>query len=160
VLAAILLFRRPPRGAHAEPPPDLAVDDAPRPWPLRRALVAGLAAGAVLGFAFALRAGVAIAPAVALILWRGWSPRVLILAAGALLTLVVPILYLLFPGDDRGGYDTEYAVEHLGAHWVTVAAVVLLIAALALGRTASTASRPSGGPAAGRAGAGAGSARP
>ncbi|HKP90814.1 MAG TPA: hypothetical protein VJT75_12685, partial [Thermoleophilaceae bacterium] len=134
VLVAILLFRRPRRDEPAAAPANLPVDDERRPWPLRRALVAGLVAGAVLGFAFALRAGVVIAPAVALILWRGWSPRVLILAAGALLTVVVPVVYLLFPGDDRGGYDTEYAVEHLGAHWVTVAAVVLLVVAVAVGR--------------------------
>jgi hypothetical protein len=133
VLAAILLFRRPRRGEPVEPPPDLPVDDARRPWSLRSALLAGLAAGVLLGFAFALRAGVAIAPAVALILWRGWSPRALILAAGGLLAIVVPILYVLFPGRDRGGYDTEYAVEHLGAHWVTVAAVVLLVVAMLLG---------------------------
>jgi hypothetical protein len=133
VLAAILLFRRPRRGEAAEPPGDLHADDTRDRWPIRRALLAGLAAGALLGFAFALRAGVAIGPAVALILWRGWSPRALILAAGALLTLVVPTLYVLFPGDDRGGYDTDYAVEHLGAHWVTVAAVVLLVVAVVLG---------------------------
>ncbi|MFL5780517.1 MAG: hypothetical protein ACJ760_04320, partial [Thermoleophilaceae bacterium] len=151
VLAAILVLRRPRR--RGEPSAeaavdDLPVDDAPRPWPLRRALVAGLAAGAVLGFAFALRAGVAIAPAVALILWRGWSPRVLILAAGALLTLVVPILYVLFPGTDRGGYDNDYALEHLGAHWVTVAALVLLIVALVVGwrRRGSRSAPASAGP--------------
>ena len=55
----------------------------------------------------------------------------LILAAGALLAIVVPALYLLFPADDRGGYNTDYAAEHLGAHWVAVGAVVLLILALA-----------------------------
>jgi hypothetical protein len=138
VLAAILLFHR-PRRERPDPPQDLAVDDTLRPWPIRRALLAGAAAGLVLGFAFALRAGIAIAPAVALILWRGWSPRALILAAGGLLTIVVPILYVLFPGTDRGGYDTEYAVQHLGAHWVTVAAVVLLVVALMLGRRSARA---------------------
>ena len=112
----------------------------------RRAALAGLAAGAVLGFVFALRAGVVIAPAVALLLWRGVGPRTLLLAAGGLLGAVVPLLYLLFPGTDHGGYDTEYAVEHLGAHWVAVAAVVLL--GLALWRTLSTASRRTSAPAA------------
>jgi hypothetical protein len=101
-------------------------------------VLAGLAAAAVFGFAFALRAGVAIGPAVALVMWRGFSARAMIAAAGALLAIVVPALYVLFPGTDRGGYDTAYAVQHLGAHWVAVAAVVLLV--LALARTLSTAS--------------------
>jgi threonine/homoserine/homoserine lactone efflux protein len=142
-LLAVLLLRRPRRRATAEPPPELPVDDAPRPRRPRDAVLIGLAAGVVLGFVFAIRAGVVIAPAVALILWRGWSPRTLIAAAGALLVVVVPVLYVLFPGDDRGGYDTDYAVEHLGAHWVAVAAVVLL--AVALARTLSTATRRSEG---------------
>jgi hypothetical protein len=50
----------------------------------------------------------------------------------------VPALYVIFPATDRGGYDPAYPVERLGAHWVTVGAVVLLIFALA--RTLSTAS--------------------
>jgi hypothetical protein len=114
--------------------------------------------GVLLGFVFAIRAGVAVAPAVALILWRGWSPRPLILTAGVLLAAVVPALYLIFPGSDRGGYDTDFAVEHLGAHWVAVAAVVLLV--LALVRTLSTASRPTRGPEAAPAGERAGPAQP
>jgi hypothetical protein len=116
------------------------VDDRPWRLPLRQALVAGAAAGAVFGFVFALRAGVAIGPAVALLLWRGVSPRLLISAAGALLAVVVPALYLLFPSTDRGGYDTAYPVEHLGAHWVTVAALVLLV--LGLARTLSSGEDP------------------
>jgi hypothetical protein len=96
-------------------------------------------AAAGFGFVFALRAGVLIGPAVALILWRGVPARALTLAAGGLLAVAVPVLYVLFPGDDRGGYDTRYAVEHLGAHWVAVAAFVLLF--LALARTLLTARR-------------------
>jgi hypothetical protein len=148
LLAALVLLRRrraPAPGAPAE----LPVDDRRLPWPGRAAALAGLGAGVALGFVFAIRAGVVIAPAVTLILWRGWSPRTLVLAAGGLLAVVVPLLYVLFPGDDRGGYDTEFAVEHLGAHWVAVAAVVLLL--LALARTLSTATRRSGGRARGQA---------
>jgi hypothetical protein len=115
------------------------VEDSRRPLPARRAAVAGLAAALVFGFVFALRAGVFIGPAVALVLWRGVAPRALTLAAGGLLAVVVPLLYVLFPGDDRGGYDTRYAVEHIGAHWVAVAAFVLLV--LALARTLASARR-------------------
>ncbi|HEX8743130.1 MAG TPA: alpha-(1-_3)-arabinofuranosyltransferase family protein [Thermoleophilaceae bacterium] len=143
LLLALVLLRRPPRRGPDAAPAELAVGDARRPWPARAAALAGLAAGAALGFVFALRAGVVIAPAVFLILWRGWPPRALILGAAGLLVVVVPALYLIVPGRDRGGYDTRFAVEHIAAHWVTVAAVVLLV--LALWRTVSTASRASGG---------------
>ena len=157
LLLVVLLLQRPWWRAAGEPPGELRVDDRRAPWPLRAAVLAGLGAGVLLGFVFALRAGAAIAPAVVLILWRGWSPRTLILTAGALLVVIVPALYLIFPGTDRGGYDTDYAVEHLGAHWVAVAAVVLLVVALA--RSLSTATRPSGGPGAAPAGERAGPAR-
>jgi hypothetical protein len=128
-LALLLLLHRRLRGA--DTPQPLLGDDRAWRLPLRRALAAGVVAAVVFGFAFALRAGVLIGPAVALILWRGVSTRVLAIGAGVLLAVVVPLLYVLFPGDDRGGYDTRYAIEHLGAHWVAVAAFVLLVLALA-----------------------------
>ena len=130
VLLLIVLLRRPLR----EPPvpsPPIRIDDRAWRQPVGRALVAGVVAGAAFGFVFALRAGVVAGPVVALILWRGISPRMLILTAGALLAVVVPALYILFPGTNHGGYDTEYAVEHLGAHWVAVGAFILLVVALA-----------------------------
>jgi hypothetical protein len=117
--------------------------DGPRRLPLLRALVAGALLGAVLGFVFALRAGLVIGPVLALLLWRGVGTRALILAAAGLLAIVVPALYVLFPAEDRGGYNTEYALDLLGAHWVTVAAVVLL--GLALWRMLSTARARNGG---------------
>ncbi|MCW3009949.1 MAG: hypothetical protein JWO90_353, partial [Solirubrobacterales bacterium] len=110
---------------------------APVPLPLRRALALGVVASLVIGFLFALRAGALLGPVVAFVLWRGIGAERLTLAAGALLGLAVPALYVLFPGDDRGGFSTTYATDHLAAHWVAVAAVVLL--ALALVRTLSTA---------------------
>jgi hypothetical protein len=121
-----------PEGARegaAPPPPE---PPTPR-WSLRHALLAGLAAGVVLGFVFAIRAGPPIALGVALVLWRGVPPRTLALAAGALLAVVVPILYLAISPRDPGGYNSNYAVELIAAHWVGVAAVVL--AGLALCRT-------------------------
>jgi hypothetical protein len=108
-----------------------ALPDAPaRPLPLRHAVLAGVAAGLVLGFVFAIRAGVVIAPAVALILWRGWSARTLALTAGALLAVVVPVLYLAISPRDPGGYNSNYAVELIAAHWVGVGAVVLILLSL------------------------------
>jgi hypothetical protein len=163
LLVLLLVARRPRSKSRGTVPlsrvdSDLPVDDRLAPWPAGPAALAGLVAGVALGFVFAIRAGVVIAPAVALILWRGWSQRTLIAIAGGLLCIVVPVLYLLFPGTDRGGYDTDYATEHLGAHWVAVAAIVLLVVALA--RALSTATRASRGRASGRAAAPAGRGRP
>jgi hypothetical protein len=132
-LLALALRRRraseAPRVARLGPLPDVPA----APWPLRRALLAGLAAGVVLGFVFAIRAGIVIAPAVALLLWRGVGARALALAAGALLAVVVPVLYLAIGPRNPGGYNTNYAVELIAAHWVGVGAVVLV--GLALWRT-------------------------
>jgi arabinofuranan 3-O-arabinosyltransferase len=157
-LAALLVLRarRLRRAAAdiAEPLPFGAFGDADRPdaWPLGKAALAGLAAGALFGFVLALRAGVVVAPAVALLLWRGAGARLLLLAAGGLLTIVVPLVYLVFLPRDRGGYNTDYAVDVLGAHWVTAAALVLL--GLALWRMLSRATAPSGARAAEPAAAG------
>ena len=63
------------------------------------------------------------------------------LTAGGLLGLVVPLLYVLFPGKNRGGFSTTYATDHLGAHWVAVGAVVLLLVALARALRAAAAGR-------------------
>ena len=130
---ALLLFllwrprRRVPLGA-----PDLA--DWPDPVPARlsasRALALGALAAVVLGFCFSLRSGVAIFAGVSLIAWLGIGPRLLLATAGALLTLVVPALYLLFPAEDKGGYNPGYAGDHVAAHWVAVAAFTLLLVAL------------------------------
>jgi hypothetical protein len=140
VLLGLMLLRR-PRTAPATSDPLPAED---RTWrlPLVRALAAGLAAAVVFGFVFALRAGVVIGPVTALVLWRGINPRQMITIAGALLAIAVPAIYLIFPATDRGGYGPAYPVERLGAHWVTVAAVVLLILALARSLRSGLPARP------------------
>lgn len=129
---------------------------AARRLPLRWAAAIGAAAGLVGAFVFALRAGVAIGPAVTLLLWRGAGPGALALTAGALTAVVLPAIYLLFPPDDAGGFNSEFAADLTGAHWVAVAVWVLFALAVAL--TVSTASRRrrAGAP----PGAGAGSAAP
>jgi arabinofuranan 3-O-arabinosyltransferase len=131
-LLILLIMRRPRAAMPADPPRDndFTSADAPARWPLSRALAAGLLAALVFGFVFALRAGVLIGPAVALILWRGIGARRMLLVAAGLLVVAVPAIYLLFPAHDRHGFDNEYASAHLGAHWVAVAAAVLLILAL------------------------------
>jgi hypothetical protein len=155
VLLAIMLLHRRRRAqavgaASRGGGSSLPADDGSWRLPARRALLAGVAAGIAFGFVFALRAGVVIGPVTALVLWRGISTRQMVTIAGALLAIVVPAVYLIFPATDRGGYGPAYPVERLGAHWITVAAVVLLILALARTlRGASTASRASRAPAPG-----------
>jgi hypothetical protein len=140
VALLVLAPRRRPR--HASRPQHGITETTPRRWPLKKALAAGAAAAVVLGFVFAIRAGVLMGPAVAFILWRGIGAKRLALAGGALLLTVVPILYLAVPVDDPGGYNTNLAVERIAAHWVGVAAIFLVGAALA--RQLTDARRASG----------------
>jgi arabinofuranan 3-O-arabinosyltransferase len=109
------------------------------PWSW--ALAIGAAAGLAGAFVFALRAGVAIGPAVALLLWRGVGPAALAVTAGALTAVVLPAIYLLFPPDDAGGFNSEFAADLTGAHWVAVAVWVLFAVAVAVALTVSTARR-------------------
>jgi hypothetical protein len=130
VLLLVLAFGRrgPPPAGEPEPAP-LALPAAPRVSP-GRAVAAGVAITLVAGFVFALRAGVVIGPVCALILWRGVPSRRIVQIAAGLLVIVVPLLYLLFPGINQGGYDIGYTTQHLGAHWVAAGAVALLLVAL------------------------------
>ena len=78
-----------------------------------------------------VRAGPPIGLGVGLVLWRGVGSRALVAAAVVALAVVVPAIYVIFPAEDRGGYNSGYAQDILGAHWVGVAAFVLLFLALA-----------------------------
>jgi arabinofuranan 3-O-arabinosyltransferase len=133
------------------------VDELPDRVPLRwtpgRAAVAGVAVGAVLAFCFSLRSGLLIAPAIAIVLWRGIPAAPLAAAGGLLLAVAVPLDYLVFPAPDFGGYNPGYAGDQVSGHWIAVAAWVLL--ALALWRVLSTARSRRGGPSAAPADAGA-----
>jgi arabinofuranan 3-O-arabinosyltransferase len=147
VLLAILLLlalRRPPDGARADLTP-LPAGGRPRRLAPLPAAAAALAVGAGLGFVFALRTAPPIAVAAFLVLRYGVGPRALVAAAGVLLLVAVPVLTLLVPAANRGGYNPEYPVDRIAVHWATVAAVVLLI--FALGRVLSTAIRRASPPA-------------
>ncbi|HUZ84508.1 MAG TPA: alpha-(1-_3)-arabinofuranosyltransferase family protein, partial [Gaiellales bacterium] len=127
LLALLVVLFAQPRGLdEVQPRGPLAAPD--RYWRLdpAHALAIGAAAGLVFAFLFALRAGAVLGPLTALILWSGVPVAWLLAAAGALLVIAVPALYLLFPGIDQGGYDFGYASQHLGAHWLTVGAFALL----------------------------------
>ncbi|MDX6697506.1 MAG: arabinofuranan 3-O-arabinosyltransferase [Solirubrobacteraceae bacterium] len=130
LLLGFLLLRRPgPETVTAQRAPAPEPDPPARlPWP--RALAFAAAAAAVLGFVFALRAGVAVFPVVALVLRYGVGGRALALAGGALLALE-PVIYLAFlPREKGGGYNFNYPLDLVGAHWVAVAGFVLLALSL------------------------------
>jgi len=134
VLVVLGVRRRRPGWPVPPPLPDPPVAR----WPLRRALVAAVVLVPVAAFLFAIRAGVLIGPAVAFVLWRGLGPGVLSAAAGLLVGVAVPAIALLKPPVDLGGFNSEYATDLAGAHWLALAAFVAL--AVALWRGLSTAS--------------------
>ena len=97
--------------------------------PLGRAAAIAFAATVPLAILFAARSSLAIFPILTLILWRGVGAAPLTAAAAALLGVVVPLIYTVWSPTDRGGYNFEYSSDLLGAHWVTVAALILLMVA-------------------------------
>jgi arabinofuranan 3-O-arabinosyltransferase len=103
-MLALLLVRR-PRAPDPRPAP--LPPDEPERLPAVRALAVGAVAAVVLGAVFALRSGAVLGPLVAFLLWRGVPARMLALSAGALLGVAVPLLYVLFPPEDRGGWNTD-----------------------------------------------------
>ena len=105
---------------------DLPPAAAPRRWPAGRAVAAGIVAGGVLGFVFALRAGAVLGPVLALALWWGVPEEWLTRLAGGLLVIVVPAIYLIFPPGNEGGFDPNYAEVEIYAHFVAVLAVCAL----------------------------------
>ncbi len=159
--------RRRPAPAHDAPAQDApaatgtATPTAARtPTPatgLERSILIGVLSGAVIGFVFGIDAGIVAIPAVALILGRGVGARPLVLAAGVLLGLVVPVLYLLHTGPQQGANHFSYASDHMAANWAGVAALVALTVALwrtlaatrvPRNRTAPAERPPAGSPAA------------
>ena len=79
-----------------------------------------------VGLVFALRAGAATFPVLAIILWRGYGPRLLVPVAAVLLGVVVPFVYVVFPPPNLGGYNFNYSVSLIWAHWIGVGAILLL----------------------------------
>ena len=43
--------------------------------------------------------------------------------------MVVPLMYLVASPIDRGGYNFEYSLQTINAHWATEGALVLLMVA-------------------------------
>ncbi len=137
LLLLVIGWWRRRRGVPGAPP----AAETPGAWDVDRsqpalaplaALAVGVGAGVVFGFVFGVIPGLLAVAGVALVLWRGVGARTLTLGAVGLLAVAVPILYLIHPGDESGGNHFGYAMAHLAAHYVGVAAVGALTMALVL----------------------------
>jgi hypothetical protein len=113
----------------AAAPPPLPPERAPARVPLPRAAAIAFVLTIPLALLFAKRTSVVIFPALTLILWRGVGARLLTAVAAVLLGVAVPLLYLIANPVDRGGYNFEYSLQTINAHWVTEGALVLLMVA-------------------------------
>jgi arabinofuranan 3-O-arabinosyltransferase len=131
LLAAFLLIgslvrRRQPVVLAAHP---LLPEPPSKGMPLPRAVALALLASVPLGLMFALRAGAGLFPILVIVLWRGYGPRLLVAAAAALLGIVVPVVYAIASPPNLGGYNFNYSISIIWAHWIGLAAIVLLAVA-------------------------------
>jgi hypothetical protein len=131
----------PTRGPIPASPPDPLL----RPgWPATFAISGAMAL--VSAGLFALRMGVVIGALTFLLLRVGVNVGRLT-ALAALLTALLPLHYLLFPAEDKGGFSFEYANDQINAHWIAV--VVVCCLAAGGGLAAWRMRRPRGKPGAG-----------
>ncbi len=126
VIFALAALARRRRGTEA--PDDAPALDAAPEWVFRLAppwaLAFGVAVGLVGGWFFALRAGVLLAVAAAILAWVGITARRLLWLVIPALALI-PLLYVLDPASGSQGFF-HFADDHQAAHWLGVAAVCAL----------------------------------
>jgi hypothetical protein len=128
--------RRRRRGPRALPATS-AQDWAPPPsdpltrlsWPGTLALAAP--AGLALGLLYGAVAGLGLVAVLTVLGREGLSARRL-LAVGAVGLAAVPALYLAAPVVDQGGFNFDYAREHLDAHRVAAVALACVLGACAM----------------------------
>jgi hypothetical protein len=132
--AGVWRRRRPAAAALPADPRPLPDPPAAAPLPLPAAVAIALPAAAAVAVAFGLRAGGVAAPLLAVLLWRGIGDRALGWAVAGLMGVVVPAIYVgvaIFGHENiLGGNSTQYGTDRLGAHWVSVAALVLVVVLL------------------------------
>lgn len=126
VLVLILLLLFGPRPTAVPAPREMPGDRPRRGRSLRVAIPAGILIAIPFGLIFALRYTPVIAIGLALVFWRGVRPRTLALSAAAILGILVPAIYLIVSPPNRNGFNFEYSVRLIDAHWAAVAAVLLL----------------------------------
>jgi hypothetical protein len=110
-----------------EEPPEVPA----RRYGLHVAIPIALAVGLVGGYVFAWRAAPPLALGTAALMLVGVTVGRLLLLALYGLT-VVPILYLVNPLPNLGGANFGYAQHYIGAHWIAVGVVCVLLWALVL----------------------------
>ena len=97
----------------------------------RRALPVAVAIGVVGGALFSLRMGALMLPFSLIMMRAGLSVgRLSILGSAGVAAL--PVVYLLSPAEDRGGFNFDYALHFTRAHYLAVLAVCCLAAAATL----------------------------
>ena len=129
-LALVVVDPRRRAGPAAEEAGELRGADAVERPLARRAGAVALVCGAIIAFIFGPVAGAVALVPIFVALWTAVGARALALAGGALLVFVVPVLYLVHPADPDRANNVPYPAERIGAHWVTVAALILLFGAL------------------------------
>jgi hypothetical protein len=95
-------------------------------WPATIALAAGLAVAG--GALFALRMGVVLGVLAVVMLRLGISVRRLLWIA-VLGVAAMPVLYLVHPATDKGGFSFQYPMDQVLAHWIACVVVVCVAAA-------------------------------
>jgi arabinofuranan 3-O-arabinosyltransferase len=132
VLLAAPLLRR--RGAQARRNgtdlPTWEADDFVVRLPPERAVALGVALGLAGAWFFAVRTGVALAVAVAVVTSVGVSSRRLLWLAMPLIA-VIPLQYISAPRSGAQGFFA-YANQRLASHWLAVAAVCAIAGACLL----------------------------
>jgi arabinofuranan 3-O-arabinosyltransferase len=145
LLAFLLLARRAALRLRPAAAAETLPDDRHARMPLPRAAVLAFVGTLPLSFLFAGRASLVIFPGLTLILWLGIGTRLLTWAAAALLGIAIPLLYVIESPRNHGGYNFEYSLDIIWAHWVGVAALILLIVACWRMLTAARGGRPVAG---------------
>ncbi len=92
----------------------------------------GVLSGGAVAVLFGVGPGLVLGPVVALMVWQGVPDAWLATAAGVVLGVVVPVLYVVRDRQDDGpaGFDPAYASDRLWAHRAAVGALVLLAVVL------------------------------
>jgi arabinofuranan 3-O-arabinosyltransferase len=109
---------------------------------LPRAVAYAVVPAVVIAGAFGLRAGAVAFVALVAIWALGIGDRVLAIAAGVLLGIGMPLVYVWVAAfgpdhEGRGGNATDFGANRLAAHWMALAGLILL--AVVLWRTLSRA---------------------
>jgi hypothetical protein len=95
---------------------------------LLAALASGIGVGAVTAFMFALRFGAVAGALTVVLLLAGISVRRLT-GLAMLGVLAIPVLYLLRPAHNYGGFSFDFSLHQILANWIGAGVLCALIAA-------------------------------